>query len=167
MLESELNFLLVNLPSDYKDFPSIQIRQGFISGLPSPLRIRESEGKFTMTKKHPVSPDDGSRYIESEIELSKEEFEKFWPICQASLSKRRYKYPLYDGLVAEIDIFQDKLEGLVYAEVEFPDEELRKNFKKPDWFDIDITQEKWVANSELSKLNYSQVEKIIGELELK
>ncbi len=164
MLESELNFLLLKVPEDLKEFPSKEIRQGFISGLPSPLRIRESDGKYTMTKKTPVDINDGSRYIESEIELSKEEFDKFWPICSASLSKTRYEYPLENNLVAEIDVFHEKLEGLIYTEVEFPDEQSRADFIKPDWFSTDITQEKWVANSELSKLNFEQVKEIIKNL---
>lgn len=162
MLENELTFLVKKLPQDYLQYPSSEIKQGFISGLPSPLRIRKSGEKYTMTKKTPVNLGDASRYNETEIELSEDEFDKFWPICTSTLSKTRIVYPLESGLTAEIDLFHGLLEGFSYVEVEFPDEKHREDFVLPDWFGADISQEDWVANSELSKLSFDQVKEIIS-----
>ena len=39
--------------------------------------------------------------------------------------KTRYFVPLGDGLTAEVDVYEGDLDGLVTAEVEFPDEAAR------------------------------------------
>ena len=39
--------------------------------------------------------------------------------------------PLEDGLTAEIDLYDGELEGLVTAEIEFPDEETALAYDRP------------------------------------
>lgn len=161
MLESEYSFLVKFVPKDLEKYPKKEIKQGYYSDLPSPLRIRESEGKYELTKKVPLKEGDASRYDEVNLPIKKEEFDRLWPACKKSLSKIRYYYPLKNDLKAEIDIYHGRLEGLATVEVEFPSEEVRANFKVPDWFGSDITQEKWAANSELSELTFEQVKDLI------
>lgn len=160
MLENELSFLVKKLPKDLNQHPKKEIKQGYFSDMPSPLRIRESEEKYELTKKVPLKEGDASRYDEVNVPIKKEEFKRLWSVCKKSLSKTRYYYPV-KNLKAEIDIYHGKLEGLVTAEVEFPDEESRKKFIPPKWFGDDITQEEWSANSELSELTYEQVKDLI------
>lgn len=161
MLESEYSYLVEKLPKDLEECPKKEIKQGYYSDLPSPLRIRDEDGHFTLTKKIPIAEGDASRYDETEMPIKKEEFNRLWPVCTKSLSKTRYYYPLKDNLKAEIDVYHGKLEGLVTMEVEFPSEEIRIDFKTPKWFGQDITQEKWAANSELSELTYEQVKGLV------
>lgn len=163
MLENELSFLIKKLPEDLEKYPKKDIRQGYYSDMPSPLRIRQEEGKFTLTKKIPLKEGDSSRYEETEMSIKKEEFEKLWPACKKSLAKTRHYYPI-GNLKAEIDVYHGKLKGLVTVEVEFPDEESRKSFIVPAWFGADISQERWSANSILSELSYPEVLELIGKI---
>lgn len=164
MLENELSFLVKKLPQDLDKHPKHEIKQGYFSDLPSPLRIREKAGEYTLTKKIMTSKGDASRYQETEFPIKKEEFERLWPACKKSLTKTRYYYPLKNNLKAEIDLYHGKLEGLATIEVEFPDESTRQKFKIPDWFGTDITQQNWAANSELSELTYNQVKKLTDKI---
>lgn len=163
MLESEYSFIVKKLPDDFEKCPKKEIEQGYFSDMPSPLRIRNQDGHFTLTKKIPLKEDDHSRYDETEMPIKKEEFDRLWPVCKKSLSKTRYYYPLENNLKAEIDVYHGKLEGLATVEVEFPSEEIRAEFKTPGWFGLDTTEKKWAANSELSELSYEQVKELINQ----
>jgi len=163
MLENELTFLVKKLPKDLEKYPKKEIKQGYYSDLPSPLRIRDEDGKFTLTKKVPIVKGDASRYQETELSIKKEEFEQLWPVCKKFLTKTRYYYPI-GNLKAEIDIYHGKLEGLATVEVEFPNEKSRKKFIPPEWFGADITQEEWSVNSVLAELTYRKVINLIKKI---
>ena len=66
------------------------------------------------------------------------------------IRKTRYKIPLPQGLTIELDIFHDAHEGLLLAEVEFPDEETAQTFTPPDWFGEDVTGDSRYHNSTLA-----------------
>jgi len=163
MLENELTFLVKKLPKDLEKYPKKEIRQGYYSDMPSPLRIRDEDGKFSLTKKIPLKEGDHSRYQETELFIKKEEFDRLWPGCKKNMTKTRYYYPL-GSLKAEIDIYHGRLEGLATVEVEFSDEETRTNFSPPEWFGTDITQEEWSANSVLSDLSYQEIIELIKKI---
>ena len=139
MIETELSFLVKKLPTDLKKYPKKEIKQGYYSDLPSPLRIRDEDGKFTLTKKIPIVKGDASRHREIQFPIENEEFDRLWPICKKSLTKTRYYYPI-GNLQAEIDIYHGALEGLKTVEVEFPDKKSCSQFIPPEWFGADITQ---------------------------
>jgi CYTH domain-containing protein len=161
MLENEYTFLVKKLPDDLSKCPKKEIKQGYFSDMPSPLRVRQSDDKYTLTKKVPLVEGDHSRYNETEIPIKKEEFDRLWPVTKKSLTKIRYYYPLENNLKAEIDVYHGKLEGYMNVEVEFPSEEVRSTFKIPDWFGADITQADWSANSILCDMTYDEIKKII------
>ena len=163
MLENELTFLVKKLPEDLEKYPKKEIKQGYYSDMPSPLRIRDEDGKFTLVKKLKIKEEDCSRFDETELIIKKEEFERLWPLCKKSLSKTRYYYPI-GNLTAEIDVFHGRLEGLNMVEVEFSTEEDRERFVPPDWFGSDITQENWAANSILSEMSHEEVVNLINNL---
>ena len=50
----------------------------------------------------------------------------------------------------ELDVFDAPYEGLILAEVEFPDESSANSFTAPDWFGEDVTFSKIYHNSTLS-----------------
>lgn len=164
MIENELSFLVKKLPSDLENYPKKEIRQGYYSDMPSPLRIRDESSYFTLTKKIPIDENDRSRYQETEMPIKEEEFKRLWPHCTKSLTKTRYYYPL-GKLTAEIDVYHGRLEGLVTVEVEFPDEASREEFTSPEWFGLDISQEDWSANSILSEMDYNQVMEKVKEMD--
>lgn len=56
-----------------------------------------------------------------------------------------------ENLIAEIDVFHGRLDGLILIEVEFPDEETALHFIPPTWFGREVTFDKAYHNSNLSR----------------
>ena len=159
MIEIEKTFLVKTLPQNLSSYKSFKIKQGYISSTAPVLRIRQKGDKFELTKKLPIKPNDWSSSEEINIPLTKEEFDKLWPLTQKSLQKTRYLIPLSNNLMAELDVFEQKLNGLAWVEVEFSSEEEMNNFQKPDWFGKDITQEDFAANSFLAGKTFEEIKK--------
>lgn len=67
--------------------------------------------------------------------------------------KTRYKVPIKNGLIAEVDVFHENLEGLVFAEVEFKNLDDSESFNKPEWMGEDISFDKKYDNTILSKID--------------
>lgn len=72
------------------------------------------------------------------------------------IEKNRYDIPLYDGLIAELDIYHGDLEGLIIVETEFKTEEQADSFIVPDWFGEEITENKRYKNKNLARLENVQ-----------
>jgi CYTH domain-containing protein len=120
------------------------------------LRLRKNGEKYEMTKKTLVNPADASSQIENTIPLSKDEFEELSQLPGKRVRKLRYYYD-YDGLTAEIDVFQDALQGLVVIEFEFQSEEQLQAFRTPDFCLVDITQEDFIAGGMLCGKSYEDI----------
>lgn len=87
---------------------------------------------------------------EYNLPLTKEAYETLVRKTEGRvIRKRRYAIP-YGSYTVELDIFQGELEGLCYAEVEFPSEEEALSFQPLDWFSEELTGEKGYSNAELS-----------------
>ena len=87
---------------------------------------------------------------EYNLPLTKEAYETLVRKIEGRvIRKRRYAIP-YGSYTVELDIFQGELEGLCYAEVEFPSEEEALSFQPLDWFSEELTGEKGYSNAELS-----------------
>ena len=67
--------------------------------------------------------------------------------------KTRYNIKLENNLNVELDVFHGNLEGLVFAEVEFPNVEISESFEKPNWLGEDISFDKRYDNTYLSKID--------------
>ena len=67
--------------------------------------------------------------------------------------KNRYNIKLDNELTAELDVFDNQLNGLILVEVEFEKEEDIINFVKPDWFGKDVSKNKKYRNSFLSTIS--------------
>lgn len=50
----------------------------------------------------------------------------------------------------ELDRYREDLDGLLVAEVEFPDEEAADAFEPPEWFDEEVTGNKTYLNETLA-----------------
>jgi CYTH domain-containing protein len=167
-LELEKTYLAKFLPDDLNKYPSIIIEDiYFESESPnSRMRLRRKGEKYELTKKSQVDANDASKQIEQTIELSRQEFELFATIANGNVSKQRFLYP-YQSLTAEIDVFKKDLEGLVLVEFEFKNEEDYRNFVKPDFCLVDVTQEKFIAGSELAGKKYIDLEEKLREFNYK
>jgi adenylate cyclase len=86
---------------------------------------------------------------EFEYEIPKSEAEDLIRVFQLKeLSKKRY-YKIQGELTWEIDVFQEKLNGLVVAEIELPAE--TTVFEVPNWIGEEVTYDKSYLNAELIK----------------
>jgi len=121
------------------------------------LRIRKNGEKFEMTKKYPVVEGDASKQHEFTIPLTKEEFEELSSSLKGKrIHKIRYNYS-YDGRIAEVDVFQERLKGLVVVDFEFETEEEKDSFEMPDFCLADVTQEEFLAGGMLCGKNYEDI----------
>lgn len=68
------------------------------------------------------------------------------------IEKFRYEY------IYEIDVFQDKLKGLVVIEVEFNSGEDMGSFTMPSFCLEDITVQRFIAGGYLAGKSYEEIE---------
>ena len=66
------------------------------------------------------------------------------------IRKVRYEVP-YDGRVIQVDLYRRKLNGLVTAEVEFPDEDAASRFHAPGWLGREVTGDEPYSNQSLAR----------------
>jgi CYTH domain-containing protein len=146
--EIERKFLVRQLPGGLTNYPSNEISQGYLVSRASGLqvRLRKSGSHYCLTFKRGR----GRVREEREIELSAAQFDKLWPATEGKrLVKTRYEIPLGQRVV-EIDVYHERHEGLVVAEVEFDTEESAKNFRPPDWLGDDVTGDPRYSNQLLA-----------------
>ena len=67
------------------------------------------------------------------------------------MRKRRHSIPLDGGLIAELDVYRDALQGLEVVEVEFPSEPDADAFTAPAWFGAEVTGDERFSNRELAE----------------
>jgi CYTH domain-containing protein len=146
-MEIERKFLLKNIPENLEKYESKKIAQGYLCTAPV-VRIRRSNDDYYLTYK-------GAGLMSREeynLPLTRESYEHLLPKIDGLLiAKTRYLIPLWDGLTAELDIFEDELAPLSLVEVEFETEEVANSFTPPDWFGEDVTQDGRYHNSYLSR----------------
>ena len=146
--EIERKFLVRKLPADLTSYPNNEISQGYLVSLDdgTQVRLRKSGGRYFLTFKRGT----GNVREEREVELDAGQFDALWPATSGKrLLKTRYEIPLGDRVV-EIDVYHDRHEGLVVAEVEFDDEKSANNFRPPDWLGDDVTGDPRYSNQLLA-----------------
>ncbi len=160
MIELEKTYLAKFLPSGLKNCKSIEIIDVYIpkSSTHPTLRIRKNGDEFEITKKEPVKGKDSSRQLEQTIPLTEAEFKELMKLDGKKVRKIRLFYD-YKGKVAEIDIFQDELKGLVLVDFEFKNLKEKESFKMPDFCLAEITQELFTAGGILCGKSYKDIEK--------
>jgi len=159
MIELERTFLAKYLPEDLMSSESKEVIDIYIpqdANHPC-LRLRKNGGTYEMTKKSPIKKEDATIQKEQTIILSQSEFETLSKVEGKKIHKVRYNFK-YNDHVAEFDMFQDDLEGLVLVDFEFESEEEKNNFEIPDFCLVDISQEKFIAGGMLCGKKYTQIE---------
>ncbi len=136
-LEIEKKYLVNDKMPDPGKYNSKKILQGYITenGDSVTVRLRRKGEQFFLTVKTRGNEIRG----EAESEISKEQFDTFWPLTlNKRVEKVRYEIP-YGKHIIELDIYYGRLEGLITAEVEFENKEQLNNFIPPGWFDKDVS----------------------------
>jgi CYTH domain-containing protein len=165
VIEIERTYLAKDLPNLFgcktKEIIDIYLPTNFPGH--ASIRIRKNGENYEITKKSRVNPESGSQLLEQTIILSKEEFDALEKeIKGRRVHKIRHYYP-FEGRVAEIDVFQDKLIGLVIVEFEFGSEEELKEFKMPQFCLVDVTEEHFTRGGVLCGKSYSDLEKELNK----
>ncbi|MBU2561768.1 MAG: hypothetical protein KKD17_05720 [Nanoarchaeota archaeon] len=159
MIELEKTYLAKTLPKGLKECRSKEIIDIYIPRLhPHPkLRIRKNGDRYEMTKKEPVE-DDASEQEEQTITLTEEEFNALSKLDGKKTHKMRYHYP-FNGRMAEIDVFQGALKGLVVVDFEFDTAEDKDAFALPDFCLAEVTHEEFIAGGMVCGKSYEDIEK--------
>lgn len=148
-MEIERKFLVDGLDKigfDIEKYPKKHFVQAYISTNPT-IRLRDEDGSYILCLKS----GGGLARDESELEIGKALFDKLWGVTETeAVHKNRYFIPLAGSLTAELDIYLQKLEGLVTVEVEFDTVEDAEKFTPPEWFGKDVTSDYRYKNSSLA-----------------
>lgn len=148
-LEIERKFLIDKLPRALGRYPQKEIAQGYLSvgRDKSHVRLRRAGRACTLTfKRGPARARE-----EREIHLTPAQFAILWPATAGSrLTKTRYYVP-WKKLMIEIDIYRGSNEGLMVAEVEFPDVETYHSFRPPVWLGDEVTGASRYSNVKLAR----------------
>ncbi len=165
MIELERTFLAKNLllgleKCHYKEIIDIYLP----TNVPHPkLRIRKNGDKHEITKKIPADGGDLSRMHEETTTITKEEFDELnSSLTGKRTHKLRYYYP-YKDLIAEVDVFQDALKGLVVIDFEFKSEEEKNSFQMPDFCLAEVTSEEFIAGGMLCGKKYEEIEEELNK----
>lgn len=154
-MEIERKFAVLKIPENLEKYEKEEIEQGYLCIKPT-VRIRKSNDEYTLNYKWK------QKGLEEKVAIQNIEYTM--PLTEANynillnkienylIKKDRYKIPINDGLTVELDVFHGNLEGLVFAEVEFPNLEVAENFNKPEWLGKDLCFDKRFDNTLLSKV---------------
>ena len=148
-MEIERKFLVSRLPQPLERWPHSPIEQAYLCRRPV-VRVRREGEEYTLTYK-------GEGLLEREeynLPLTREAYLHLLSKADGNvLTKRRYLIPLEGTeLTVELDVFSGKFQGLVLAEVEFPDQASADAFLPPAWFGREVTFTGEYQNSRLSRL---------------
>jgi len=146
--EIERKFLVREMPDGLTSYRSNKISQGYLVSLDdgTQVRLRRKGSQHSLTFKRGT----GNVREEREVELTATQFDALWPATEGKrLVKTRYEIPLGERVV-EIDVYHERHEGLVVAEVEFDDEKAAKDFQPPDWLGDDVTGDPGYSNQLLA-----------------
>ena len=146
--EIERKFLVKRLPAELKRARRYSILQGYLASEPGGrhVRLRKKGRSASLTFK--VSR--GHAREEREIKLTPKQFAALWPgTIGRRLRKTRFEIP-WKNLKIEVDIYRGRNQGLIVAEVEFPDQTSCRKFKPPSWFGREVTGEKRYSNIRLA-----------------
>lgn len=153
MLEIERKFLVKNVAFKGQAISVNIVKQAFISKNPErTVRVRRYGDKGFLTIKGKSSAD-GTTRMEWEKEISIEEAQDLFKLCEAGeILKKRYIVP-FKGFIFEVDEFFGKNEGLLLAEIEL--NAAQQAFEKPDWLGKEVTGDIRFYNSQLSKNSFN------------
>lgn len=152
-MEIERKFLLNGVPPTVRFARGEPIRQGYLAlDGDTEVRIRISSKGAVLT----IKAGRGGVRVEEEIALEEGQGQALWELTEGrrvQKTRRRVRLadPAADGeLVVEVDEYSGELDGLVVAEVEFPDEEAARAFEPPAWFGRELTGDPRYANRTLA-----------------
>lgn len=165
MIELEKTYLAKYLPEGLKKCESKEILDIYLptSSRHPNLRIRKNGEKYEITKKTPIKGD-ASQQKEETTTLTEGEFEELNSRLEGKRThKIRYRYP-WQGNIAEIDVFQGELKGLVLVDFEFSSEEEKNKFQMSDFCLVEVTHKEFTAGGMLCGKSYEDIDEELKKL---
>lgn len=161
-MEYELTYLASRLPEEIQGVAGEYICDVYVPDTVSHahLRLRQRGETYVITKKMPLNGTDSSEQTEETIPLEKEEYEALATSSTKIVAKMRYKVNIGDHM-AEVDVFDLKLKGLVEIDFEFNSNEEKAAFDPPEVCLADVTQEEAFAGGYLSGKSYEDIEPVL------
>ncbi len=179
-IELEKGWLVKELPADLKKQKSSQITQAYLNvenyrkenniedDSIKQVRIRKQDGVHTLTfKKFAGDNKEYGQLIEENKEITKEEYIELIKKSEGKVTKTRYYYPLDGGYMAEVDIYQNNLEGYNVVEVEFSSLKKEKEFKAPEWFGKEVTDCRVSSPAIIANMTYAEIKPELEAFEQK
>jgi CYTH domain-containing protein len=152
-MEIERKFLLSEVPPTMRFARRVPIRQGYLAlDGDTEVRLRITPQGAVLT----IKAGRGGVRVEEEVSLQSRQAESLWELTEGrrvQKSRRRVRLAgSADGpqLHVEVDEYAGALDGLVVAEVEFPDEGTARGFAPPAWFGRELTDDWRYANRSLA-----------------
>ena len=168
-MEIERKFLLNSLP-ELDGAYRYRIEQAYIETEPV-IRVRQradikedgslDESRYILT----VKTSGLMAHEEFETDISKEAYDRLLKkACGNVITKDRYVAGLGEGLKLELDIFHGAFEGLIMAEVEFPDEKTAHAFTPPAYVKEDVTMDGRFHNNRMSMMSDEEITALLNSL---
>ncbi|HEU4914312.1 MAG TPA: CYTH domain-containing protein [Candidatus Saccharimonadales bacterium] len=163
-IEQERTYLAAILPPEVYSCDHVSMRDVYFpaSAEHAYTRVRQKNDKYEFTKKTATDPTTAGIMIEENVVLTREEFEALAKGDGRELRKTRYYMP-YNGLVAEVDIFEGDLKGLVIIEFEFTSKTDMLSFEMPDFCLADVTEDPAIAGGILAGKTYDEIEQRLAQ----
>ena len=156
--EIERKFLLGE-QIDLQDYDWVEINQSYI-GVNPVSRVRKMGNKYFYNQK-------GTGTLvreENEKEITEDTYNKIIKYrIGRTINKLRYRIPLDDELVAELDYYLDDLSPLVTVEVEFKSLEDANSFVVPTWFGKEITEDVRYKNDNLAVATKDELSQLLKD----
>lgn len=161
-MEYELTYLAREIPKEILGVEGTLMRDIYVPDTISHahLRLRQKGDKYVITKKYPVNNGDSSEQVEETIVLKKDEYEALASCSKKVVAKRRYKVEI-GGHIAEVDVFEEQLHGLVEIDFEFDSNEAKSSFVPPEVCLAEVTNEEAFAGGYISGRSYEDIEPVL------
>jgi CYTH domain-containing protein len=145
--EIERKFLLHGLPATLRLARGETIRQGYLA-LDGDTEVRMRTG--SAAPKLAIKSGRGEVRTEVELPVAGADAQALWELTEGRRLEKTRRRMRLEGGEAEVDEYTGDLQGLVVAEVEFPDEESARAFQAPAWFGRELTGDRAYANRSLA-----------------
>jgi len=154
LIERERRFLVSELPPD-DPWATRRITDLYISG--TRIRLRHSEGMVQgqaevvrkLTQKIPEhGGPPGHQGLITTMYLDESEYDQFAKLPGHVLTKTRLSFPPMG-----LDVFDQPHDGLLIAEIEFPDDDSMATFEPPAWCGHEVTGDPQYRGSHLAHLS--------------
>lgn len=142
-LEIEKKYRVKRIPENLSSFDHETIEQSYLNKGGAPIRLRKfikgSETRCIFSKKVRIS-DKGFECIEHNINLPEHIYQELLKAKEGrTLIKTRYKIPLTNKLIIDLDVFHGFFDGVCVAEIEYETVEQANHYVVPEWLGEELT----------------------------